>query len=400
VRAAEDAPIVVFGDDWGRHVSSIQHVFRAIAGRRRLVWVNAIGHRVPGLRDVRRAWEKGIAMLRPAQTAMAAANAGPRPNIIVQPRVLPWHQIGLVHRLNTRLLLRDIRAALAKLGGRGAPVLVTGSPPSAGVVGRLGERASLYFCMDDFLHLPGVTAWMIGPLEAELLRKVDALVATAESLTRSKVPRSGRVHYLPQGVNYDHFAAPRSEPADLAGLPHPRIGFAGGVSACVAFPLVERLAAAFPQGSIVLVGPVTTSLNGFAAPNVHVLGPRPYQDLPAYVQHFDVGIVPYLLNEWTLAVDPLKLLEYCAAGIPVVTTDIPEVRKYRDAVAVAGSDEAFVEEVRRAVARDRDAARRRGQALARGHTWAHRADELLAIIDDIAARRAAATVGAGTGARE
>jgi glycosyltransferase involved in cell wall biosynthesis len=374
----------------------MQHVFRPIIGRRPIVWVNAIGHRVPGRGDVRRAVEKAAAMFRPtAPEAGAQRDSGPQPDVIIQPRVLPWHHWSAVHAFNTRSLIGDVRRALTRFDQRGGPLLVTGSPPSVGVVGRLGEGASLYFCMDDFLHLPGVTPWMIGPLEQRLLEKVDALVATAESLTHSKVPRSGRVHYLPQGVNYAHFSAPQAAPADLLMLPRPIIGFAGGVSACVGMPLVQRIAESFPQASIVLVGPLTADTQRLRAPNVHLLGPRSYADLPGYVQQFDVGIIPYLLNEWTMAVDPLKLLEYCAAGIPVVTSDIPEVRKYREAVTVAASDDAFVDGVRAALAEDRAEARARGQALARAHTWAHRADELLAILDAIADSRVAAPAGAG-----
>ena len=381
-------PIIVFGDDWGRHVSSMQHVFRPILEKRPVVWVNGIGHRVPGLRggDLQRAWEKARATLpRMQPSPPVAAEAGPL--AVLQPRVLPWHHVAAVHALNTWSLVRAIKHALARHGLNRRPVLVTGSPPSVGVVGRLDERAAVYFCMDDFLHLAGVTPWMLAPFEQRLLDQVDAVVATAESLTRSKRPRSGRTHYLPQGVNYEHFAAARPIPADLAAIPAPRIGFAGGVSACCDFLLIRELARALPHVSVVLVGPVSVDLAGLVLKNLHVLGPRPYSDLPAYVQHFDVGLIPYLLNEWTRAVDPLKLLEYLAAGLPVVSTDIPEVRKYREAVAIAGTRDRFVREVAAALRVDRDEVRRRGKALARKHTWAVRADELLALLDELSERR-------------
>ena len=367
----------------------MQHVFRQIIGRRRIVWVNAIGHRVPGIRDLGRAFKKVANMLHPATAGSAFRIGSERPDVIIQPRVLPWHNVRRVHEFNTASLLNAIRAALARCAPGQAPVLVTGTPPSAGIVGKLGEVASVYFCMDDFLHLPGVSAWMIEPLERQLLASVDALVATAHTLTESKRPASGRVHYLPQGVNYDHFARPLAVPQDLSSIPHPRILFAGGISGCVSFPLLDRLAAALPSASVVLIGPVTTTIRGLSAPNVHLMGVRPYADLPAYVQHCDVGIIPYVLNEWTMAVDPLKLLEYCAAGLPVVTTAIPEVLKYSDSVAVARTDAEFVSAVGAILNADRRIIRERGQRLARQNTWAQRAEDLLAIIDDIAAPRLA-----------
>jgi glycosyltransferase involved in cell wall biosynthesis len=323
------------------------------------------------------------------KTAPMVGGAGyPDPAAIVQPRVLPWHDNRLVYRYNVGSMLRAIRGALAATGATHPPFVVTGSPPSVGVLGRLGESGSVYLCMDDFLHLPSATAQMIAPLEVRLLERVDAVVCTARSLTKTKVPRSGRVHYLPQGVNYDHFAAPRSEPADLRSLPHPRIGFAGGVSAACDLDLLRAIAAANPSASIVLVGPVAVDVRGLDSKNIHVLGPRPYADLPAYVQAFDVGLIPYVLNEWTRAVDPLKLLEYLAAGIPVVTTAIPEVLKYRDVVAVANDQPSFVRLAGLAAAEDRATARARGQAVARVNTWERRAKELIAILVDIANRRA------------
>jgi glycosyltransferase involved in cell wall biosynthesis len=382
---SERVPLVVFGDDWGRHVSSMQHVFRAIVTRQPVVWVNAIGHRPPRLSvaDTRRAWGKVRAALRPRPPA--SGPIGPAPQVIVEPRVLPWHQRRAVRAVNGWSLTRAIRGALVTHGLTEPPVVVTGSPPSVEVLGRLGERAAVYFCMDDFLHLPGVSAAMIAPLEQRLLERVDAVVATAESLTRSKRPRSGRAFYLPQGVNYEHFAAARPIPPEMARLPRPRIGFAGGVSACCDLDLIRRVADAVPHGSVVLVGPVSVDPAPLDRPNVHLLGARPYAELPAYVQAFDVGIIPYTLSEWTVAVDPLKLLEYLAAGIPVVTTAIPEVHKYRDAACVAESAGAFVHAVVAAAGENKDAARHRGQAVARRHTWEHRADELLRILEGLVA---------------
>lgn len=383
-------PIVVFGDDWGRNVSTMQHVFRWIIPDHPVLWVNGIGHRKPRFSagDVRRAVRKARAMLGGAKAEPMVGGAGyPDPAVVLQPRVLPWHDRSLVYAYNVRTMVRTIRDALARLGLSEPPLLVTGSPPSAGVVGRLGERAAIYLCMDDFLHLPSATAGMIGPLEQDLLARVDAVVCTARSLTEIKVPRSGRVHYLPQGVNYDHFAAPRPEPEELRGLPRPRIGFAGGLYDRVDLALVRRLAQEHPAGSVILVGPVAVDVSALDLPNIHILGVRPYSVLPAYVQAFDVGIIPYLLNDETRSVDPLKLLEYLAAGVPAVATAIPEMAKYAEIVAIGDGSDAFAAQVRAVLAADRKALAERGRALARTHTWERRAREFMRIVEDVTAAR-------------
>jgi hypothetical protein len=383
-------PIVVFGDDWGRFVSTMQHLFRHIALDHPVVWVNAIGHRPPSLSaaDLRRAWEKVRAMTRPrAARPGSGLTGGGVPAAIIEPRgVLPWHHVAPIHAMNTALLVRAIRRRLAALGLTRAPALVTGSPPSVGVLGRLGEAASVYLCMDDFLNFPGVSARMIAPLERRLLERVDVLVATAASLTRSKLPASGRAYHLPQGVNYEHFSRPRSEPAELAPIPRPRIGFAGTISGCFDPGVVRRVAETYPDCSVVLVGQVTADravLHALQRPNVHILGLRPYSELPAYVQGFDVGLIPYVLNDWTNAVDSLKLLEYLAAGLPVVTSSFPEVMKYAHMVRVTRDDDEFVRVVGEALADNAPAARERRRAFASQHTWEQRAERLLQIIQEL-----------------
>ena len=390
MRLPTNTPIVVFGDDWGRHVSTMQHIFRWIIPHYPVIWVNGIGHRVPRLTwdDVHRAASKLRVLVRPSTDGAAPDEIGEhhQPQTIIHPRVLPWHHWPGVHALNTRSLLRSIKGALQQYSER--PVLVTGSPPSVGVVGELDELVSVYFCMDDFLHHPAATAKMIAPLERRLLERVDVLVATAHGLTKTKRPRSGRTHYLPQGVNFEHFAVKRPTPTELQGLPRPIIGFAGRLSDCCDLRLLARVAKRFPEASLVLVGPLSVEHRGLELPNVHCLGHRPYQDLPAYVQEFDVALVPYLVNDWTRAVDPLKLLEYLAAGVGVVSTAIPEVRKYEAVVRVTEDASDFVLGIERALTEDRETVVSRGQALARQHTWKQRAQALLDIIGTGASEQA------------
>jgi glycosyltransferase involved in cell wall biosynthesis len=382
------APIVVFGDDWQRFVSTLQHLFAHIVARRAVVWVNSFGHRAPRLTvyDLRRALSKLRAMVR---QPTPRDDGRPAPARIIQPRALPWHNVAAVRALNTWSLLRDIRHALTEVAPGRAPVLVTGGPAAEGVVGALGELAAIYFCMDDYAEMPGVDRHIVAPLEPRLLAKVDATVATAAALTVLKRPASGCAYHLPQGVNYDHFALPRPAPEAIAQLPEPRIGFSGTLSSACDFRIFHALSEAFPSGSIVHVGPIQAGIQLPHLPNLRLLGHQTYEDLPSYVQYFDVGIIPYVLNDWTRSVDPLKLLEYLATGIPVVSTSIPEVHKYENAVAVAEDVPGFIEAVRHEAERSRNQAGREArQALARRHTWKHRADRFLEIVSEVARTRA------------
>jgi glycosyltransferase involved in cell wall biosynthesis len=378
-------PWVVFGDDWGRHVSTMQHLFRTMLSTETIVWVNSYGHRLPQLTlyDLGRAVRKIQRMFLPQPRTAAAAEG---PSRIVNPKALPWHNRSIVQAFNERSLLRDVRRALDAVAPGVAPYLVTGTPMTPGIVGRLGERAAIYFCMDDYAELPGVSGDMVRPLEQKLLSRVDAVVATARVLVDKKAPRTGKVQYLPQGVTYDHFAPPRRVPADIANLPRPIVGFAGGISAACDLDILERLSGAVPGGTILLVGPVSIDTAPLQRPNIVLLGNRSYADLPAYVQAFDVGIIPYILNDWTRAVDPLKLLEYLAAGIPVVTTALPEVLKYSGVIHVGASSEEFVDQVKRALAGDvPDRAAR--MAVALNNTWERRGAAFKEFVAGVAGKK-------------
>jgi glycosyltransferase involved in cell wall biosynthesis len=393
VTSPRDATFVVFGDDWGRKVSTIQHLFRQLVDHVDVIWIDSIGHREPGVADLPRAWEKARALLghrhdRPPERSQTNA----RPRSVVAPRVLPWHSRQAFYRANVWSLTRDIRRALH---GRRASdvVLVTNSPPSAGVVGRLGERASIYFCMDDYLNLPGTTPGMLAPLEQALLGRVDAVVATAARLLETKRCRSGRGYHLPQGVNFEHFNVRREIPLELRHLPRPIIGFAGGIGSGVDASVLRAIATANVHGSVVLVGPVQRPAHELIPPgatNVHILGPRSYEDLPAYVQAFDVGIIPYVDNDWMRAVDPLKLLEYLAAGIAVVASPLPEVAKYRDVVRIAQLGDEFVHSTMVAAATATRTQIDRGLRVAESNTWAHRAARFMEIVDEVSAAAGAA----------
>ena len=385
---AQGTPFVVFGDDWGRRVSSLQHLFRRITPQYPVVWVNSFGHRAPRVTvyDLKRAVGKLRSMFRGLTMPRGEGLPGELPAAIVEPKALPWHDVRFVHALNNRSLQRDVRRALQRVAPSTPPVLVTGTPAAVGVVGSLGELVSIYFCMDNYAELPGVSRALVDPLERKLLGKVGAVVATAAQLCEAKRPASTRAFHLPQGVNFDHFAAPQPVPPDLARLRPPRIGFAGGVSECCDLALIQAVAAANPQGSVALVGPVSVDLAELTSPNIHVLGDRPYATLPAYVQGFDVGIIPYVLNEWTRAVDPLKLLEYLAAGIPVVTTPIPEVHKYASVITLASGPTEFARAAVAACVADGPELRRTRQLVAREQTWEHRATQFLGIVADLGTR--------------
>jgi glycosyltransferase involved in cell wall biosynthesis len=165
------------------------------------------------------------------------------------------------------------------------------------------------------------------------------------------------VHFFGCGVDVRHYAGARSAatqvPSDIAHLAHPVFGYFGVIDERIDYDLLTRLAASFPQASVVMIGPLAKVQRSVlpSLKNIHWLGQRPYADLPAYLKAFDVCLMPFALNEATQYINPTKTLEYMAAGKPIVSTAVPDVvHNFSPVVNVASSAGAFVNAVQRALA--------------------------------------------------
>jgi hypothetical protein len=174
-------------------------------------------------------------------------------------------------------------------------------------------------------------------------------------------------------------------PADVAGLPKPIFGFYGLIADWIDLELIRKVADAFPQGSVVLIGKVTTDLEPLKdAPNIHLLGRKPYAELPAYCRAFDVALTPFRLNELAFHVNPLKAREYVAAGLPNICTDLPELH-FIPGCTVASSHAAFLDACREAL-KDPGPRRERSE-LMRPESWEAKVDEIRGHIADVSAEK-------------
>jgi glycosyltransferase involved in cell wall biosynthesis len=243
------------------------------------------------------------------------------------------------------------------------------------MLGRLDAAAVVYDCMDElskFRFAPPD----LSRREAALLSAADVVFTGGYQLYTRKSAHHGNVHFYGCGVDVDHYsqaANPATRvPEDVASLPHPVLGYFGVIDERLDYELIDALAQRFAHGSIVMIGPLAkvdaASLPN--RPNIHWLGQRPYEQLPAYVKAFDVCLMPFALNEATENINPTKTLEYMAAGKPVVSTAVADVvRNFTPIVAVGRSHDEFVDLARRAIeAPDADLIAQ-GIERAGGETW-------------------------------
>jgi glycosyltransferase involved in cell wall biosynthesis len=274
----------------------------------------------------------------------------PRPNLhVLTPLVVPLPSSRWARRLNRVLLLSQIRQALCNL--RNGPLQIWSfTPDVAYALGHFGEEKVVYYCVDDHAAFSGYDRQQVLRDEEELCRKADLVVTTSMALQEAKKGWNSNTILVTHGVDYEHFSRAVREdlpcPPDIAGIPHPRLGFFGLIRDWVDLDLLAEVARKRPDWHIVMIGDAdsTVDLAPYRAlPNMHFLGRKPYADLPAYCKAFDVGLIPFKINELTKAVNPIKLREYLAAGLPVVSTPLPEVRLYEHVVSFARTPQEFLD---------------------------------------------------------
>jgi|SRR5215216_2618071 len=364
--------LLCFSHDWSGDPLSKTHLMRILARDNRVLWVNSIGYRAPtaSKADITRALKK--------LKAAASSLSEPEPNIFVlNPLAVPVYGQPRIRDLNRCLLRFQVKRAMRKLGFQ-RPINFVFNPAAAVVAGALGEEQIVYYCVDEYTAFSGVSSRSLAELEEELLRRSDLVVVSAEKLYESKVKINARTVLIRHGVDSDHFRQAlepaTSVPDDIRDLPRPVIGFFGLIADWVDLELIAAVANKFSRGSIVLLGKVTTDTSMLEkVANVHMLGQKSYASLPAYCKGFDVALVPFRINELTLHANPLKVREYIAAGLPVVSTQIPEV-EVLGLCRIGHDHDSFIGEVELAL-QDPGPNQTRSE-LIRGETWNARVDEL------------------------
>ncbi|HVA37626.1 MAG TPA: glycosyltransferase [Candidatus Dormibacteraeota bacterium] len=228
----------------------------------------------------------------------------------------------------------------------------------------------IYDCMDDLASFAFAPPEMRAR-ERELLERADVVFCGGRSLYRARIAYGPKVHCVPSGVEFTRFAAARTvEPVvALSLLARPVLGYVGVIDERIDYEIVARIARG-ENASVVLVGPIAKidPRTLPSAANLHYAGQVDYPELPRWIAGFDVALMPFALNESTRSISPTKLLEYFAAGRPVVTTPVPDVvERFGDLVSVAEGPEAFAAACLRARPEPhRDGAAR---AAARAQSW-------------------------------
>jgi glycosyltransferase involved in cell wall biosynthesis len=203
----------------------------------------------------------------------------------------------------------------------------------------------IYDCMDELSMFKGAPPQLLEQ-ELALFRSADVVFAGGRSLYNSKRDRHHNVHCFPSSVDARHFRAGVPDHASQAHLPSPRLGYCGVIDERIDLGLIDGIAAARPHWQLMMVGP-TAKIDPAELPqrpNIHWLGQQKYEDLPAFINGWDVCLLPFALNDATRFISPTKTLEYMACGKPAVSTAIRDVvEPYGHVVPIRADAAGFVD---------------------------------------------------------
>jgi glycosyltransferase involved in cell wall biosynthesis len=344
--------------DWDHPLwTNKQHVACSLADLgHRVLYVESLGLRPlrRGGGDLGRVWQRLRHGLRPPRRVRAGV-------WVWSPLVLPGASHPLARWLNRQVLRLGLAIARMGLGFR-RDWLWTYNPKTLAVLAPAPYRRLIYHAVDAIQAQPAMPAAEIVAWEQQLCRRADAVFVTSPQLLSSLAPFNPHTFFYPNVADGAHFGRALSPdltvPPDLAALPGPRLGFVGAISAYkLDLALLETLARRQPGWSFVLIGPVgegdpqtdVAALRQLA--NVHFLGVRNYDQLPAYLKGLDLGLLPLQRNPYTQAMFPMKFFEYLAAGRPVVATAINALQPFAGvALLCEPTAEAFATAIHTALA--------------------------------------------------
>ena len=334
---------------WGFVFQRPNHLMSRCAAERRVYFVEEpVLHEAPPELRITRA-QPNLTVITPQLTV---GTAGPR-----------------VESVQRRML-----AAFARDEGVRAPVLWFYTPMALPLAADLAPSLIVYDCMDELAAFHGAPA-ILRYRESELFSRAHLVFTGGHSLYEAKRARHPSVHAFPSSVDAAHFgrALTAQEPVAQRRIAGPRVGFFGVIDERMDLELVAALADARPSYQIVMLGPVVKiSPDSLPKrPNLHWLGARPYEELPAWIAGWDVAMMPFALNDATRFISPTKTLEYLAAGRPVVSTAIRDVvRPYGERGLVRIADRAsFARAVDEALACDLERHRREARQLLARTSW-------------------------------
>lgn len=343
----QEKKLIVFAEDWGRFPSSTQHLIFALLNLGwDVIWINSVGMRKPTLKFsyFRRILGKIYQYIFSKSKKYKASL--PENLTVICPMIIPFQGYSFIDKLNTMILSKQLSRAVKKRNFVRPILWIT--PPTAYPFYTIFENSPIvYYCCDEYSLLMEDSNPQVVFFEHKLIERASLILVTASALYE-KMPEN-KTYFLDHGVDLELFSKKHNKPIDLP-QGKPIAGFYGSITHWVDINLLYQCASQLKDWNFILIGKKEIDIGQLEKlSNVFYLGPKPYNEIPAYSQYWNVGLIPFIKNQLVLAFNPLKAKEYLAGGKPIVSVDIPMVAKYKECMYIAKDDADFIQGIRMSV---------------------------------------------------
>jgi glycosyltransferase involved in cell wall biosynthesis len=369
---------IYFGNDWfAENRTSSHHIAKRLGALYPMLYVEVPGLRAPkaNKRDLLKLFRKlRMTFRRPQLVA-------PHFWRMTLPQI-PLHRIAAIRFLNRAISGLLIRRAIRILGFNDA-IAWFHAPHPGFLAKQLGEKLTVFYCIDEYSKMPDVDGSSVQAMDDDLTRKADIVFACNQSLLETHRDLNSNIYLSPHGVDTEAFALANSPhtqvPEEVNGLSRPIIGFWGLLDRWLDIGILEHIALARPEWTILLIGRAAVDVSTLKRlPNVVFAGVRPYAELPSWAKAIDVCVLPFTSESIKLrAMSPLKLREYLAAGKPIVSVPVPEGKQFSKVVLTAEDGPGFVKAIENALVTNSPELVALRQKAVAGKTWDARVESVL-----------------------
>jgi glycosyltransferase involved in cell wall biosynthesis len=393
----EGRSIICFGgEDWFyHHPHSKTHLMKQFArAGNKVIFVNSISMGLPSIKNRDLLPKIG----RKLKSYAKLTRTTPEGITVVSPPTLPFHGNAAARKVNERLLVAQI-GALARRRGMSSPILWIAIPTAANVIGRLSESIVIYQVSDKYdanTEDHSIDPAKIREMHEYCINHADIVLYSGRKLLEEATLGREKSYLLEQAVDFDHWSKVRSVRAsadgvvltsqlanEIAAIPHPRIGYFGAIEPwLVDRELIKLAGQRHPEWTWIFIGNLARGTDLAEQPNVRLIPPVPYEDLPRYAAGFDVCVLPWETEHaFTSYGSAIKVREYLATGLPVVISPLPEYEHLSDVLRIARSREDFIKKVEEALAENDPPLADARQNAVRGGTWEARAEWVSDLIE-------------------
>ena len=360
---------IYFGNDWfAENRTSSHHIAKRLGDKFPMLYVE-----VPGLRAPKANSRDLLKLLKMARmTVQLPQQVAPHFWRMTLPQI-PFRRFAAIRAVNRTLSQILVRRAIRRLGFNDA-VAWFHVPHPGFLAKHLGEKLTVFYCIDEYSKLPDVDTVAVQKMDDELTVAADVVFTCNQSLLETHRSLNANIHVSPHGVDTEVFALANSLdteiPEEAKGMNRPIIGFWGLIDRWVDLSILEHIARARPDWTILLIGRVAVDVSVLRRmPNVVFAGTKPYSELPKWAKAIDVCILPFTRTSLMVQSSPLKLREYLAAGKPTVAVPLPESKLLGEVVKTAEDGAGFVIAIEDALAANSPELIALRQKAVEGNTW-------------------------------